>query len=82
MQSFRDDFFALLRTVNKGDWQALFGTERSPRDQIFLARVQFSCRDGNMDSKKWSPSVEPTLPTVRQMCMFDDRTSDNLNHVR
>ena len=52
MQSLRDDFFALFRDVNKGDWQALFGA----RDQILLARVQFSCRDGTWTAKS---GVEP-----------------------
>ena len=63
MQSFRDDFFALLRAVN---------------------HVTRSSWHGSNLAAAMEPGqqTESSLPTVRQMCMFDDRTSDNSNHVR
>lgn len=79
MQSLRDDFFALFRDVNKGDWQALFGTESDVRHV-----TRYSWHGSNLAAamEPGPQKVESSLPTVRQMCMFDDRTSDNLNHVR
>lgn len=64
MQSFRDDFFALLRAVNHVTRYSWHGSNLAAAMEPGLQKV------------------ESSLPTVRQMCMFDDRTSDNLNHVR